>query len=110
MGADFIVDIFNLIPLKASIVIMFLTWLISRQVKRDDAGRLPSWFPFIPLGMGLVAGIPGYLLEHVDLVAKQAVWVTVFNAAEQGLVYGAVAIGLWSARSAIPYFNKVVPE
>lgn len=107
---DFVTEVFKLIPLKASLVIMFISWLISKQIPRDLNGRLPNWFPFVPLALGLIAGIPEYLLGNVDLVATQPVWVTVLNAAAQGIVYGAVAIGLWSARGSIPYFNKVVDD
>lgn len=110
MSTDFIVDLFNLIPLKASIVIMFITMAISKLVGRDPEGRLPKWFPWIPMAMGVVLGIPAYLVENVAAIALQPVWATVLNAAVQGITYGATAIGLWSARSIIPYFNKVVDD
>ena len=107
---DFVSDIFNLIPLKGAVVIMFLAWLASRNVKRDSDDRLPNWFPVVPFLMGLVGGVPVYLLDNAALLAAQAHWITFFLCLWQGLLYGAVAIGLWSARSLIPYFTKMFPN
>ena len=107
---DFIVDVFNMIPLKAAVIIMFLTWFISRMVGRDIEGRLPAWFPGVPLAIGVIIGIPAYLLEHIEQVALQPFWVTALRSLEQGVTYGAVAIGLWSSRSIIPYFKGALTD
>jgi len=104
---DFIEDIFNLLPLKAATIIILLSYLASRLVKRDEKGRLPHWFPAVPLVLGVLIGIPSYLLEHMEEILTQAIWVTVLRAGEQGVTYGAAAIGLWSARYLIPYFKKI---
>lgn len=107
---DFIQDIFNLIPLKSAVAILFLTYFVAQQIGRDEKGRLPRWFTVFPLSLGVLFGVPLYLLEHAAELSTQAVWITVLRAGEQGIYVGAGAIGLWSARRLIPYFSKIDPE
>jgi hypothetical protein len=115
-GLDFVNEAFKLLPIVPAVIIMFLSLFISKQMKRDEQGKLPNWFTAIPLLLGLVYGIPEYLVQHTDLFVKNAgaypqpLWKSWILAAQEGLKYGTAAIGLWSGRRLIPFFSKVVDK
>ena len=107
---DFLSDVMNLVTVPVAVVIMFITWAISQNVKRDEQDRLPNWFTAVPFAIGFLSGIPSYLIANAVLVATQAWWLTVLLCVQRGMVYGATAIGLWSARSLVPYFAEIFPS
>jgi hypothetical protein len=104
---DFIDDIFKLMPIPVAVVVMFISLAISKGIKRDAEGRLPWWFIWIPFGIGFGIGIPGHFTAHLGELLIQPIWLTIVYALQQGMIYGATSIGLWSGRKIIPYFRKV---
>lgn len=109
---DFIDQIFEFLPLPAALIVMGASHLISKQVTRDEKGRLPDWFLFIPFGIGFVLGVPKYFVDSWLEAVKgpiviEPLWFKVVSSAFQGLLYGSVGVGLWSARKVIPFFKRV---
>lgn len=108
---DFIGGDLNLIPIPMAFVVMFLTYGISQlpQIKRDETGRLPGWFVCIPFLIGLLGGVPSYLVSNAEVMKTQPMWFTSLMAIQRGIMYGACAIGLWSFRAVFPQFSKFFP-
>jgi hypothetical protein len=107
---DFVQDVLKLVSVKAAVIIMFLTLFISKVVTKTDKGELPNWFTAIPLAIGLLTGIGEWFINYVPGEIVLTAVKKFALAFQQGLLYGSSAIGLWSARRIIPYFNKVTGE
>jgi hypothetical protein len=100
-GIDVLGTIFKLVPVTVSIGVLMISVMIYRLTFDKVTKESPRWFILIPFALGLTAGVPDYLLKHLEDVLTQPIWITVLETAQVGFFYGAGAVALWEVRKKI---------
>lgn len=92
-------DILSIFTLTGIIFVLAVVEVGSRVVKRDEKGKLPRWFIFIPAICGFLYGILSYFSETPDeLLATIKVWRRLVDGSMHGIISFAAAIVIFELR------------